>query len=344
MAAFLVFSHLPVPNGRLLRTNVRMTACENGPISQRRLRIGTRGSALALAQAKETCKRLSNLNGRHSVDEQSLEIVKIQTTGDAELGRPLSEIGGKGLFTKEIDAALLRGDIDLAVHSMKDVGTEVPRGIQFVAMLPREDVRDAFISEKADSLGNLPEGAVVGTSSLRRQSQILHLYPHLRCVSFRGNVQTRLKKLRSGEVDATLLACAGLRRLGMLELVDKPLSPSCILPAVAQGAIGICCREDDQHVLDLLTQLDHRETHDCVLVERAFLRALAGSCQTPIAAWARYSDSDQMLFDGFVGSPDGREVAHVTRSGFPDMTSAAVDAAEAILRKVSKECLPNARS
>jgi len=278
------------------------------------LRIGTRGSPLALAQAHETRERLAaafpDLAG-----PDAIEIVIIKTTGDLVLDKPLAQIGGKGLFTKEIDEAMLDGRIDLAVHSMKDVPTLLPDDIVLPCILPREDVRDAFISSKAARLLDLPQGAVVGTASLRRGAQILARRPDLQVVSFRGNVQSRLRKLSEGVVDATLLALAGLRRLGMAEHATEILEPDFMLPAVAQGAIGITCRADDARALTLLAALDHAPSHVQVLAERAFLALLDGSCRTPIAALAQLDGQGGLSFRGLVVRPDGSEVLETRLSG-----------------------------
>ncbi|MEO1330390.1 MAG: hydroxymethylbilane synthase [Pseudomonadota bacterium] len=268
----------------------------------RPLRIGTRGSPLALAQAHETRDRL---RAAHGLAEAAIEIVVIKTTGDAILDRALSEAGGKGLFTKEIDEAQLSGAIDLAVHSMKDAPTELPEGIQIGALLPREDVRDAFLSPRAARLSELPSGALVGTASLRRQAQVLHRRPDLRVETFRGNVQTRLRKLEAGEADATFLAMAGLRRLGMAALAQETIATEEMLPAVAQGAIGIARRAEDEAAAALLAPLHCVDTGDRVAAERAFLRVLDGSCRTPIAGLAELS-GDRLRLRGEILSPDGR--------------------------------------
>ncbi|MCC7167991.1 MAG: hydroxymethylbilane synthase [Rhodospirillales bacterium] len=275
------------------------------------LRIGTRGSPLALAQANETKARLERT---HAALAGAIELVVIKTTGDAVLDRPLAEIGGKGLFTKEIDEALLDGRIDLAVHSMKDVPTVLPQGTVMAAYLEREDPRDAFISLKAKSLADLAPGSVVGSASLRRAAQILNRRPDLKVVSLRGNVQTRLRKLEEGEVDATLLAMAGLKRLGLEHHVTAAIEPEDLLPAVAQGAIGIAARTDDAKVLGYLKPLNHRATEVRVTAERAMLAVLDGSCRTPIAALARI-EGKMLKFNGLIAKPDGSEVLNVYREG-----------------------------
>ncbi len=264
------------------------------------LKIGTRGSPLALAQAHETRSRLMEA---HGLPEGAFTIEVIQTTGDAVQDRPLSEIGGKGLFTKEIELALMDGRIDIAVHSMKDVATELPDGLVIDCALPREDVRDAFISLKYKRISELPEGAVVGTSSLRRRAQLLAMRPDLTLVEFRGNVQTRLKKLDDGVAEATFLACAGLRRLGNFELAN-PIETSTMLPACAQGAVGIERREDDQAAARLLAPIHHADTFIRISAERAFLKELDGSCRTPIGGLATL-DGDTLHFQGEIIRPDG---------------------------------------
>ena len=247
------------------------------------IRIGTRGSQLALAQARETKARLI---AAHGLPEEAVELVIIRTTGDVVRDRPLADIGGKGLFTKEIEEALLDGRIDLAVHSMKDVPAELPAGLQIVCHLPREDARDAFLSPKAASIADLPEGAVVGTSSVRRAAQLKAMRPDVRIVEFRGNVDTRLKKLADGVADATFLACAGLRRLGLQERITQAVPVEVMLPAVAQGAIGIETRADDAETRALLEPLNDADTALRVAAERGFLITLEGSCRTPLAAHA----------------------------------------------------------
>lgn len=275
------------------------------------LRIGTRGSPLALAQAYETRSRLAAAHGL-SVDR--MEIVVIRTTGDRILDRPLAEAGGKGLFTKEIEEALLAREIDLAVHSMKDMQTAMPAGLAIGAVLPREDVRDAFLSLVHASLEQMPSGAVVGTSSLRRQAQLKHARPDLEVVGFRGNVQTRLQKLADGVAAATFLATAGLRRLGLAERITATIPVEVMLPAVAQGAIGLQLREDDASTARLLQPLDHRPTAVAVATERAFLARLEGSCRTPIAGLAELI-GDQIRFRGEILSPDGRQRFAAERTG-----------------------------
>ncbi len=279
--------------------------------SQSPLRIGTRGSPLALAQAEQVRDQLIAADPDLKA---AIEIVVIKTTGDIILDRALAEVGGKGLFTKEIDEAMLDGRIDLAVHSMKDVPTWLPVGIILPCMLEREDVRDVFISTRAETLSGLPAGSVVGTASLRRQALILHRRPDLKVVTFRGNVQTRLKKLAAGEVDATLLALAGLNRLGQSDVATSILEPEELLPAVAQGAIGVTCRDGDGRALASLAPLNHTDTVTRVTAERALLTVLDGSCRTPIAALAEL-DGDKISLRGLAARPDGSQVLETTRTG-----------------------------
>ncbi|CCG09121.1 hydroxymethylbilane synthase [Pararhodospirillum photometricum] len=283
-----------------------------------KLTIGTRGSPLALAQTHQVRDLLAAAHPELS-EPGAIAIEVIKTTGDAILDRPLAEIGGKGLFTKEIDEAMLSGRIDIAVHSMKDVPTYLPDGIVLPCMLEREDVRDAVIGRDHPSIDALPLGAVVGTASLRRGAQILAKRPDLKVVSFRGNVQTRLAKLARGEVDATLLAKAGLNRLGMADKITSLLEVDQMLPAVAQGAVGVTCRADDEAAHRWLAPLNHAETFLCVTVERAFLAKLDGSCRTPIGGLARVSDfgTDQarVFFRGMIISPDGKVIHQTTREG-----------------------------
>lgn len=279
----------------------------------RPIRIGTRGSPLALAQAHEVRERLQ---AAHGLGEDACALRIITTSGDRILDRPLSEVGGKGLFTKEIEEALLAGEIDLAVHSMKDMQTVLPDGLAIAATLPREDVRDAFVSLKYRTIEEMPPGAMLGTSSLRRQAQVMRLRPDLRLVEFRGNVQTRLKKLEAGIADATLLACAGLNRLGETQRITARLDTATILPAVAQGAITLEIRADDEETARLLAPLNHEATALCVTAERAFLARLEGSCRTPIAGLAEL-DGGRMHFRGMILSPDGRTCHETKRDGPP---------------------------
>lgn len=278
-----------------------------------KIRIGTRASPLALAQANETRARLLKAHGGLSADD--VEVVPLSTRGDRVLDRPLAEIGGKGLFTEEIEAGLLDDSLDLAVHSMKDVPTELPGGLEIVCVLPREDPRDAFICNTAGTLSDLPQGALVGTASLRRQAQILRIRPDLRVGPLRGNVQTRLRKLEEGEADATLLAMAGLNRLDMAHVVTAAFSVDEMLPAVAQGAIGIEARSGDDRIRDLLAPLNDDQAATCVAAERALLRSLDGSCRTPIAAHARYEGQGGLHLRAEILLPDGSRHFSAERNG-----------------------------
>jgi len=275
------------------------------------LKIGTRGSPLALWQANDVRAKLI---AAHALNERDVEIVVIKTTGDAIQDRPLSEAGGKGLFTKEIEEALIAGTIDLAVHSMKDVPTLLPDGLDIRAILKREDVRDAFISLKYGSLAQMPPGAVVGTSSLRRQAQVKRAQPGLKVVEFRGNVETRLRKISDGVADATFLALAGLNRLGLTRHVASVVETDVMLPAVAQGAVGIEIRSDDAVTQAMIAPLNDAPTALCVGVERAFLAKLEGSCRTPIAGLATIGGG-LIAFRGEILTPDGRAHLTATREG-----------------------------
>ena len=283
----------------------------NFPSPSSPLRIGTRGPPLALAQAYETRKRLTNaLN----IGEDSFEIVVISTSGDRILDRPLKEVGGKGLFTKEIDQDMLDGKIDIAVHSMKDMPVEQPDGLTLGCYLPREDVRDAFVSSRYKNVNELPSGSKVGTSSLRRKAQLKFSRPDLEVVEFRGNVQTRLKKLKDGVATCTFLAMAGLNRLGLEKVAQSTLNPNQMLPAIAQGAIGIEWREEDEQISDMIKKIHHEETGQRLNTERAFLAELDGSCQTPIAGLAIIEGSS-LKFSGQVLRTDGSESISETAFG-----------------------------
>ena len=286
------------------------------------LKIGTRGSPLALAQAYETRQRLGTA---FDLPEDAFEIVVIKTTGDnramIDADRPLKEIGNKGLFTKEIEEAMLRGDIDIAVHSTKDMPVEQPEGLVLDTFLPREDVRDAFISPSLTSIHDLPQAATVGTSSLRRRAQLLNRRPDLNVVEFRGNVQTRLKKLADGVADCTFLAMAGIRRLNMEDVPATAIAPEDMLPAIAQGTIGIERRSDDSRAAALLEAIHHAETGHRLAAERALLAALDGSCETPIAGLADI-DGTTLRLRGEVLRPDGSEAIA------DDITGAVEDGAE----------------
>jgi hydroxymethylbilane synthase len=294
------------------------------------LRIGTRGSPLALWQANETKRRLSL-----AFPVLALEIVPIKTTGDRIQDRNLSEAGGKGLFTKEIEEALLAGTIDVAVHSMKDVPTWLPEGLGIVATLEREDPRDALIARQgAKSLADLPRGCTVGSSSLRRAAQLRAKRPDIRVIDFRGNVDTRLAKLEQGLADATFLALAGLKRLGREDAVSAVLDPSEMLPAVAQGAIGLEARLADTRTREKLAALDHLPTHDAVRAERGLLERLDGSCRTPIGALAKIDAQGRLRLDGLVVRPDGTGLLATFREGnVADAERLGQDAGEELKRR-----------
>lgn len=292
---------------------------QNLPSPAQPLKIGTRGSPLALAQAYETRDRLGKA---FDLTPEAFEIVVIKTTGDRVLDRPLKDIGGKGLFTREIEDALLRRDIDIAVHSMKDMPVAQPEGLILETYLPREDVRDAFISPRVTGLAELAEGAVVGTSSLRRRAQLLVRRPDLQVVEFRGNMQTRLIKLDDGVAEATFLAMAGLNRMQIPNVPFHPIETADMLPAVAQGAIGIERRMDDGLVQEMLDAVHDVPTGQRLAAERAFLAALDGSCETPIAGLAEL-DGTNLRLRGEVLRPDGTEAIS------DDVTVAISDGADA---------------
>ena len=281
-------------------------------MSFRSLRIGTRGSPMALRQTELVRDRLLAAHPDLAA-VGAIEIVTIRTTGDRVQDRRLAEIGGKGLFTKEIEEALFAGRIDLAVHSLKDVETWLPHGLEIACVLARDDPRDAFLSAKAASLAGLPEGASVGTASLRRQAQLLRQRPDLTVVPIRGNADTRLKKLDAGEVDAIVLALCGLERLGIAERATEILSREVMLPAVGQGVLAIECRAGDEG-LRLLAPLHDPGTAACVAAERAMLAALDGSCRTPIAGLAAL-DGDELVLEGLLLKPDGSAEIRGRRAG-----------------------------
>jgi hydroxymethylbilane synthase len=278
-----------------------------------KVRIGTRGSPLALAPAREVQERLE---AAHGPGRLAFEVRAIKTSGDRIQDRPLAEAGGKGLFTKEIEEALAAGEVDIAVHSMKDMPTLLPAGLAVTCYLPREDVRDALISGKAGSLSKLPAGAVVATSSLRRQAQVRHLRPDLAVVPIRGNVDTRLRKLAEGAADATLLALAGLKRLGLEGKAAAPVPIEEMLPAVAQGAIGVETRADDLAMAEILAPINHEPTALAVTAERSFLARLEGSCRMPIAALGQLAGG-RFAFRGMILTPDGGKAWTTRREGPP---------------------------
>jgi len=304
------------------------------PSPDRPLRIGTRGSPLALAQAHETRARLM---AAHDLPEAAFAIVVIKVQGDDQhmiaADRPLKEIGNKGLFTREIEEALLDGAIDIAVHSMKDMPTDQPPGLVLDCNLPREDVRDAFVSPVAAGMEALAPGSVVGTSSLRRRAQLLHRRPDLTVVEFRGNVQTRLRKLSDGAAHCTFLAMAGLNRLGMAHVARGPVAPEAMLPAIAQGAIGIERRSDDTATAALLEPIHDRDTGLRLAAERAMLARLDGSCETPIAGLALL-DGDTLWLRGEILRPDGSDcLAEEGRAPVADAATLGREVAERLLAR-----------
>jgi len=288
-----------------------MAMAQDLPTPDQPLKIGTRGSPLALAQAHETRDRLASA---FALPAQAFEIVVIKVTGDQIQDRALKEIGGKGLFTREIEEALLAGAIDIAVHSMKDMPTLQPEGLLIDCYLPREDVRDAFVSTAFATLDDLPQGAVVGSSSLRRRAQLAHRRPDLQLVEFRGNVQTRLKKLGDGVAAATFLAMAGLNRLGMAGVARSAIGPEQMLPAVAQGAIGVERRADDDRTAAMLAAIHDRPTGLRLAAERSMLLHLDGSCETPIAGLALL-EGDRLWLRGEILRPDGSQAIAGERRG-----------------------------
>jgi len=323
-----------------------------------RLTIGTRGSKLALWQAEFVKAQLMTYAPRLTID-----ILKIKTTGDKILDVPLAQVGGKGLFVKEIEEALLRGEADIAVHSMKDVPTEFPEGLHLAVICEREDPRDALIMNRklatksndpvrkgprpdietatppASLLFSLPPGARIGTSSLRRSCQLLNLRPDLRIAQLRGNLDTRLRKLDEDQFDAIIVAAAGMKRLGLEERITEVLPPDVCLPAIGQGAIGIECRVNDARIHDVIAALNHGETSVCVQAERAFLRRLEGGCQVPIAAHARLRGG-RIILQGLVGSLSGKEIIRGARHGEPEEAeSLGIALADEILERGARNIL-----
>jgi hydroxymethylbilane synthase len=299
--------------------------------------IGSRGSPLALAQANETRRRLADA---HGWDLERIALKIIRTSGDLIQDRPLAEAGGKGLFTKEIDAALLAGEIDAAAHSAKDLPTALPAGVALAGFLPREDVRDALISSLADSIQGLPRGATLGAASLRRQAQALRLRPDLRLELLRGNVETRLRKAESGAIGATLLAMAGLKRLGLVDRARRPLEVDVFLPAVGQGAIALTARAADSRALEALATIGDAATLAELAAERAFLAELGGSCRTPIAGLARVANG-RLAFRGEVLRPDGSETFTIAAEGSSaDAARLGGEAGRALAARLPEGVLP----
>ncbi len=302
------------------------------------LRLGTRGSPLALAQARMVRAALA---AAHGFDPERIEIQVIRTSGDRIQDRPLAEVGGKGLFTKEIEEALVAGLIDFAVHSSKDMPTVLPPGLMLSAFMERDDPRDAFISRKAKSIADLPRGATVGTASLRRQAMMKRRRPDLVIVPLRGNVETRLRKLDEGVADATLLALAGLKRLGLADAATAVLDVDEFLPAVGQGAIGIEARAGDSRTRELLGSINHADTFSALAAERAFLAVLDGSCRTPIGGYATISGG-KIRFRGMIVKPDGSEAFEAAREGSAlDAERLGTDAGGELKRRAGPDFFAN---
>ena len=298
------------------------------------LKIGTRGSQLALFQANWVRDQLS-----HAHPGLNVTLIKIKTTGDKIQDVPLAKIGGKGLFVKEIEESLLQKKIDIAVHSIKDVPTEFPEGLHLSVITKREDPRDVFISREGWTLKDLPQGAKIGTSSLRRQAQLLHFRNDLELIPLRGNLDTRLKKLKTMNLDGIVLALAGVRRLGLEERVTEIIPTDISLPAIGQGALGIETRRGDERVEDQIRFLNDRDSSIAVTAERAFLKKLEGGCQVPIAAYARPVGT-RLQVDGLVGAIDGRRlIRHCVEGSVEDAESLGIELAEILLGKGAKEIL-----
>ena len=276
---------------------------------RKEIRIGTRASALALWQAEWVKAELEK-----KYPGMTVSLTKIKTTGDKILDVPLAQVGGKGLFVKEIEEAMLANEIDIAVHSMKDVPTMFPDGLHLSCITKREDARDALLTRNNMKFKDLPQGATIGTSSLRRQAQLMSVRPDFKIMQLRGNVDTRLRKLKEGQFDAIILAAAGVRRLGLAENVSEYLDPAISLPAIGQGALGIECRVDDRELNDLIAFFNHQDTRTCVTGERALLRRLEGGCQVPIACYGQMVNGKLHLI-GLVGSVDGKRIIKETIEG-----------------------------
>ncbi len=304
---------------------------------RQKIKIGTRGSALALWQAEWVKSELEK-----KYQGIAVTLTKIKTTGDKILDVPLAKVGGKGLFVKEIEEAMLANEIDIAVHSMKDVPTFFPDGLHLSCITKREDPRDALLSRNGVTFKELPKGANVGTSSLRRQAQLMNIRPDFVIHQLRGNVDTRLRKLKEGQFDAIILAAAGVKRLGLAENVTEYIDPEISLPAIGQGALGIECRVDDRELNDLIAFFNHAESRTCVTGERALLRRLEGGCQVPIACYGRMKDG-KLHLTGLVGSVDGKRIIKDTIEGAPEKAEKLgvtlaekllVQGADVILREV----------
>jgi len=295
---------------------------------RKEIRIGTRASALALWQAEWVKSELEK-----KYPGMTVSLTKIKTTGDKILDVPLAQVGGKGLFVKEIEEAMLANEIDIAVHSMKDVPTMFPDGLHLSCITEREDARDALLTRNNMKFKDLPQGATIGTSSLRRQAQLMSVRPDFKIAQLRGNVDTRLRKLKEGQFDAIILAAAGVRRLGLAENVSEYIDPSISLPAIGQGALGIECRVDDRELNDLIAFFNHQDTRTCVTGERALLRRLEGGCQVPIACYGQMMNGKLHLI-GLVGSVDGKRIIKETIEGEADKAEKlGVTLAEKLLSK-----------
>ena len=298
------------------------------------VRIATRKSPLALWQAEHISQRLKALHA-----DIEIELVTMVTQGDKILDTPLAKVGGKGLFVKELEQGMLRGDADIAVHSMKDVPVDFPAGLQLAVICEREDPRDAFVSNTYSRFEDLPQGAIVGTSSLRRQCQLRELRPDLVIKDLRGNVNTRLKKLDEGQYAAIILASAGLKRLEFDSRITAFLEPEQSLPAIGQGAIGIECRENDNEILDLIRPLQHEDTRICVSAERAMNHRLEGGCQVPIGGYAQIK-GDSLTLRGLVGQPDGSEMIRGEVTGSTsEAEQLGIKLADDLLSRGAKEIL-----
>ena len=295
---------------------------------RKEIRIGTRASALALWQAEWVKAELEK-----KYPGMAVSLTKIKTTGDKILDVPLAQVGGKGLFVKEIEEAMLANEIDIAVHSMKDVPTHFPDGLHLSCITKREDARDALLTRNNVKFKDLPQGATIGTSSLRRQAQLMSVRPDFKIAQLRGNVDTRLRKLKEGQFDAIILAAAGVRRLGLTENVSEYIDPSISLPAIGQGALGIECRVDDRELNDLIAFFNDQDTRTCVTGERALLRRLEGGCQVPIACYGQMMNGKLHLI-GLVGSVDGKRIIKDTIEGEADKAEKlGVTLAEKLLSK-----------
>ena len=303
--------------------------------------IGTRGSPLALAQTELLIVALSSTHKQFE-KAYSVETSIIKTSGDKTRYQVLADIGGKGMFTKEIDEALLSGKIDLAVHSLKDVPTQIPHELEIICVLERENPCDALIGNGLSNISALPNGSRVGTSSPRRRAQLLYLRPDLKVIPIRGNVMTRINKLTTGEYDATLLAFAGLRRLDRTQHISAVLAPEDMLPAAAQGAIGIICRNGDNQVFELLDSINHPVSAQCVAAERSLLATLGGSCNTPIAALAEQTNNGDMRLRAMIADPNGLKLFSTERIGsFNDAKRIGKDAGEELYLRGGKDIISN---